>query len=318
MRMSYLLCGFKDFAQRHRPPMGSKFSLCETLENREHYSTTSVYTLAGYEGGVTSPEGVTAAYTDHEATQANGGTRFSFETFGNTSGPFPGQIHWGIDSFTIAFSGLPAHTMVSVSASTSLDGFDPHADGLTPPTITESYGGKTFTRSTGQDGGRKVGYGNWVTSNSSSIFYQVQASNFFDEQGYIAILGVNVRVYTPTISIDGGPSTAEGGLPLIFGVYRDLPDDYNGVDYGDDDMASTTVNISRAGTASTDDFTSGLPSSITLTTDENFKEFSVQTLADDKFFEDDETIIYSITSGTGYTVKAGASSATGTIMNVSQ
>ncbi|KOQ77722.1 putative Ig domain-containing protein [Stenotrophomonas maltophilia] len=108
----------------------------------------------------------------------------------------------------------------------------------------------------------------------------------------------------PTVSINVSPSSVaeDSGTPLVYTVTRSASQ-----------PTAMLVNLTLSGTAASGTDYTGAVSSVTIPANATSATFNIVPVADTQV-ESDETVIFTVAAGAGYTVGAPAS-ATGTIVN---
>ena len=108
----------------------------------------------------------------------------------------------------------------------------------------------------------------------------------------------------PTVSINVSPSSVaeDSGTPLVYTVTRSASQ-----------PTAMLVNLTLSGTATSGTDYTGAVSSVTIPANATSATFNIVPVADTQV-ESDETVIFTVAAGAGYTVGAPAS-ATGTIVN---
>ncbi|TQU44555.1 hemagglutinin, partial [Xanthomonas perforans] len=181
---------------------------------------------------------------------------------------------------------------VTTCDGTGVDDIGVGWDGVQPP-----HGTLTVPNPSGAQGTQIVTY----THNGDSA----TSDTFPLEDGAGDTITVNITI-TPsrTASIAVSPSAAneDSGTSLVYTVTLSQTN-----------TSATTVNLTRSGTATSGTDYSGAVTSVVVPANTSSASFSVTPIADTAV-ETDETVIFSVANGTGYST-GSPSSATATIVN---
>ncbi|WP_369944859.1 putative Ig domain-containing protein [Xanthomonas medicagonis] len=166
------------------------------------------------------------------------------------------------------------------------------SDGAQP-----SHGSYSLTGQLDGAGTQRVTYTNNGDGATSDSFY------LLDQDNGQVVFNITINP-SRTASIAVSPSSANEDSGTAF-VYT--------VTLSQTNSSATTVNLTRSGTAASGTDYSGAVTSVVVPANTTSASFSVTPIADTTV-EADETVIFSVTSGTGYST-GNPSSATATIVN---
>ena len=238
-------------------------------------------------------------------TPTAGGT-FNFTVTATDSSAAPGP-YTGARAYTLVVNAptivLPATTLADGTLGVPYSAAISPASGGTAPytyavTAGALPGGLSLNASTGAITG--------TPSASGTFNFSISATDSSTGSGpYSATRGYSILISAgPSVSIAVSPASVleDGASNLVFTVTRSqsLP-------------IANTVNISTSGTATSGvDYTGGV-SAVTIAANATTATITIDPSVDG-IVEPDETVILTVSSGTGYTVGTPAS-ATGTILN---
>ncbi len=168
--------------------------------------------------------------------------------------------------------------------------------GMTDPLVQPSHGSFVLSQQSGS-GTQTVTYTNNGDGATSDSFY------LLDEDNNQVVFNITINP-SRSASITVSPSSAneDSGTPFVYTVTLSSTN-----------SSATTVNLTRSGTATSGTDYTGAVTSVVVPANATSASFSVTPVADTTV-EPDETVIFQVANGTGYSI-GNPSSATATIVN---
>ncbi|UYK80870.1 putative Ig domain-containing protein [Xanthomonas sacchari] len=196
----------------------------------------------------------------------------------------------------------PKTATVNQGQSVTFDVSDCDGDsngGMTDPLVQPAHGSFVLSQQSGP-GTQTVTYTNNGDGATSDSFY------LLDQDNNQVVFNITINP-SRSASITVSPSSAneDSGTPFVYTVTLSSTN-----------SSATTVNLTRSGTATSGTDYTGAVSSVVVPANATSASFSV-TPVTDTTVEPDETVIFQVANGTGYSI-GNPSSATGTILNDDQ
>ncbi|WP_232760477.1 putative Ig domain-containing protein, partial [Xanthomonas sp. SHU 166] len=168
--------------------------------------------------------------------------------------------------------------------------------GMTDPLVQPAHGSFVLSQQSGP-GTQTVTYTNNGDGATSDSFY------LLDEDNNQVVFNITINP-SRSASITVSPSSAneDSGTPFVYTVTLSSTN-----------SSATTVNLTRSGTATSGTDYTGAVTSVVVPANATSASFSVTPVADTTV-EPDETVIFQVANGTGYSI-GNPSSATATIVN---
>ncbi len=198
-----------------------------------------------------------------------------------------------------AYCTSPKTATVNQGQSVTFDVSDcdgPSNGGMTDPLVQPSHGSFVLSAQSGL-GTQTVTYTNNGDGATSDSFY------LLDEDNEQVVFNITINP-SRTASIAVSPSSANEDSGTAF-VYT--------VTLSQTSSSATTVNLTRSGTATRGTDYTGAVTSVVVPANASSASFSVTPVADTTV-EPDETVIFQVSSGSGYSI-GNPSSATATVVN---
>ncbi|WP_035226329.1 Calx-beta domain-containing protein [Paracidovorax oryzae] len=198
-----------------------------------------------------------------------------------------------------AYCPTPQTATVNPGGATTFDVSNcdgPSNTGMTDDSVPPAHGSYVLSGQSGP-GTQTVTYTNNGDGATSDSFY------LLDEDNNQVVFNITINP-SRTASITVSPSSANEDSGTAF-VYTVTLSQTNSV--------ATTVNLTRSGTATSGTDYTGAVSSVVVPANATSASFSVTPVADTTV-EPDETVIFQVASGSGYSI-GNPSSATATIVN---
>ncbi|NTF34444.1 hemagglutinin [Rhizobium skierniewicense] len=174
--------------------------------------------------------------------------------------------------------------------------------GMADPGVPPSHGSYVLTGQLDGAGTERVTYTNNGDGATSDSFYVE------DNESPANRIVFNITINpsrTASIAVSPSSRSEDSGAPFTYTVTL-----------SDTSASATTVNLSRSGTATSGTDYTGAVNSVVVPANTTTASFNVTPVADGTL-EANETVIYSVASGSGYGI-GSPSSATGTILNDDQ
>ncbi|XQA69621.1 putative Ig domain-containing protein [Xanthomonas sacchari] len=193
----------------------------------------------------------------------------------------------------------PKTATVNQGQSVTFDVSDCDGDsngGMTDPLVQPAHGSFVLSQQSGP-GTQTVTYTNNGDGATSDSFY------LLDQDNNQVVFNITINP-SRSASITVSPSSAneDSGTPFVYTVTLSSTN-----------SSATTVNLTRSGTATSGTDYTGAVTSVVVPANATSASFSVTPVADTTV-EPDETVIFQVANGTGYSI-GNPSSATATIVN---
>ncbi|AVS92808.1 Ig domain-containing protein,Calx-beta domain-containing protein [Paracidovorax avenae] len=198
-----------------------------------------------------------------------------------------------------AYCPTPQAATINSGGSKTFDVSDcdgPSNGGMTDPLVQPSHGSFVLSPQSGS-GTQTVTYTNNGDGATADSFY------LLDEDNNQVVFNITINP-SRTASITVSPSSAneDSGTPFVYTVTLSQAN-----------SSATTVNLTRSGTATSGTDYTGAVTSVVVPANATSASFSVTPVADTTV-EPDETVIFQVANGSGYSI-GNPSSATATIVN---